>query len=143
MVGILRGIQTSLADLTAASRTQTEAFETLHEEFLLQDGTGDENNESDSPSRTVDPSHVVSDLLNSNSNCTTQPSQERSDTESKTDLHDSLIQAFISFEEKSPVIGTNIADLIGSVLSGKLSAETAKEHGEKTPLRKTVPAYVQ
>ena len=35
LAGILRGIQTSLADLTAASRTQTAAFETLHEDFLL------------------------------------------------------------------------------------------------------------
>ena len=45
LAGILRGIQTSLPDFTAASRTQTAAFETLHEDFLLQDDTGDENNE--------------------------------------------------------------------------------------------------
>ena len=53
------------------------------------------------------------------------------DTERKTDLLDSLTQAFISSEKKSPAIATKIADLIDSVLSGKLSAETAKEHGEK------------
>ena len=50
LVAILRGIQTSLADLTAASTTQTEAFETLQKDFLLQDDTGDENNESDGAS---------------------------------------------------------------------------------------------
>ena len=42
LAGILWGIQTSLADLTAVS-TQTKAFETIHEDFLLQDDTGDEH----------------------------------------------------------------------------------------------------
>ena len=131
LAGILRGIQTSLADLAAASRTQTAAFETLHEDFLLQDDTGDENNESDGSSRTVDPTRVVSDLLDSSSDGATQSSQERSDTELKSDLLNSLTQAFISSEKKSSAIATKIADLIDSVLSGKLSAETAKKHGEK------------
>ena len=86
---------------------------------------------SDGASRTVDPTRVVSDLLDSSSDGATQPSQERSDTQPKTDLLDSLTQAFISSEKKSSAIATKIADLIDSILSGKLSAETAMEHGEK------------
>ena len=44
---------------------------------------------------------------------------------------DSRTPVFLSSEKKSPPISTKIADLIDSVLSGKLSTNTAKEHGEK------------
>ena len=56
---------------------------------------------------------------------------ERSDTEQQSDLLDSLTQVFLSSEKKSPPVSTKIGDLIDSVLSGKLSTDTAKEHGEK------------
>ena len=41
LAGILAGIQTSLADLSAASKTQTAAFQALHEDLLVQEDTGD------------------------------------------------------------------------------------------------------
>ena len=54
-----------------------------------------------------------------NSKTTTR--QASSDTEQKSDLLDSLTQAFISSVKRSPPIATQIADLI----------DTAKERGEK------------
>ena len=60
----------------------------------------------------------------------TTTGQASSDTEQKFDLLDSLTQAFISSVKKSPPITTQIADLIDNILSGKLSADKAKERGE-------------
>ena len=42
-----------------------------------------------------------------------------------------LTQAFISSAKKYPPFTTQIADLIDNILSGKLSADKAKERGEK------------
>ena len=133
LAGILAGIQTSLADLSAASKTQAAAFQALHEDLLVQEDTGDlETEGNDGASHTVDPNCVVTALLDSSEDGAIQPpSQESSDTEPKTDLLDSLTQAFISYEKKSPAIASKIADLIDSVLSGNLSAETAKEREKK------------
>ena len=132
LAGILAGIQTSLADLSAASKSQTAAFQALHEDLLVQEDTGEETEGNDGASHTVDPNCVVTALLDSSENGAIQPpGQESSDTEPKTDLLDSLTQAFISSEKKSPAIASKIADLIDSLLSGNLSAETAKERGEK------------
>ena len=35
LAGILQGIQTSLADLSAATKSQSAAFQSLHEDLLL------------------------------------------------------------------------------------------------------------
>jgi hypothetical protein len=133
LAGILAGIQTLLADLSAASKTQTAAFQALHEDLLIQEDTGDlETEGNDSASHTVDPNCVVTALLDSREDGAIQPpGQESSDTEPKTDLLHSLTQAFISSEKNSPAIASKIADLIDSVLSENLSAETSKERGEK------------
>ena len=135
LAGIFQGILTSLADLSAATKSQSAAFESLHEDLLLHEDSSDEQKDSDSgKTSTVDPTRVVTALLASSSDgVNSQPttSQASSDTEQKSDLLDSLTQAFISSVKKSPPIATQIADLIDNILSGKLSADTAKERGEK------------
>ena len=96
--------------------------------------SSDEHKDNDSgETSTVDPSNVVTALLASSSDgVNSQPttSQASSDTEQKSDLLDSLTQAFTSVK-KSPPIATQIADLIDNILSGKFSADTVKERGEK------------
>ena len=135
LAAILQGIQTSLADLSAATKSQSAAFQSLHEDLLLHEDSNDEHKDNDSrETSTVDPTHVVTALLASSSDgVNSQPttSQASSDTEQKSDLLDSLTQAFIYSVKKSPPIATQITDLISNTLSGKLSADTAKERGEK------------
>ena len=135
MAGILQGIQTSLADLSAATKSQSAAFQSLHEDLLLREDSGDEHKDNDSgETSTVDPTRVVTALLASSSdgvNSQTTTRQESSDTEQKSDLLDSLTQAFISSVKESPPIPTQIADLVDNILSGKLSADTAKERDKK------------
>jgi hypothetical protein len=137
LAGILAGIQTSFKQGSFCKlKTQTAAFQALHEDLLVQEDTGDlETEGKDGASHTVDPNCVVTALLDSSEDDAIQPprpGQESSDTEPKTDLLDSLTQVFISSEKKSPAIASKIADLIDSVLTGNLSDETAtKERGEK------------
>ena len=81
---ILPGIQTSLPDLSAASKTQTAAFQALHEDLLAQEDTGEETEGNDGASHTVDPNCVVTALLDSSEDGAIQPpGQESSDTEPK------------------------------------------------------------
>ena len=133
LAGILQGIQTMLADLSASSKAQTAAFQCIQQDILLRDVSNDDD-EDDTANSTVDPTCVVSALLDSSEgtvNNNRDAVLERSDTEQQSDLLDSQTQVFLSSEKKSPPVSTKIADLIDSVLSGKLSTDTAKEHGEK------------
>ena len=132
LAGILQGIQTMLADLSASSKAQAAAFQCIQQDILLRDDSNDDDD--DTANSTVDPTCVVSALLDSSEgtvNNNRDAVLERSDTEQQSDLLDSLTQVFLSSEKKSPPVSTKIADLIDSVLSGKLSTDTAKEHGEK------------
>ena len=110
MTGILQGIQTSLADLSAATKSQSAAFQSLHEDLLIREDSSDEHKDNDSgETSTVDPTHVVTaPLAPSSDGVNSQPttSQANSDTEQKSNLLDSLTQAFISSVKKSPPIAT-------------------------------------
>ena len=119
--------------LSASSKAQTAAFQCIQEDILLRDVSNDDDKD-DTANSTVDPTCVVSALLDSSEgtvNNNWDAVLERSDTEQQSDLLDSLTQVFLSSEKKSPPVSTKIADLIDSVLSGKLSTDTAKEYGEK------------
>ena len=146
LAGILQGIQTSLADLSAATKSQSAAFQSLHEDLLLREDSSEEHKDNDSgETGTVDPTNVVTALLaSSGDGVNRQPttSQASSDTEQKSDLHDSLTQAFISSVQKSPPIATQIADLI-DILSGKLSATRRKSAARSISRQKTVAVSAQ
>ena len=135
LAGILQDIQKSFVNLVQASKDLLTAFQNLHEDFLLRQDSdliieqGDEMGTD-----TVDPTNVVKALLGSDridlTSCTSQTDQS-SDPEPKSDLLESLTQAYIPSQKKSPAVAEMIAELINSILSGKLSPEVAKERGEK------------
>ena len=52
-VGILQGIQTSLADLSAPTKSQSAAFQSLHEDLLLREDSSDEHKDNDSGETTI------------------------------------------------------------------------------------------
>ena len=109
LAGILQGIQTSLADLSAATKSQSAAFQSLHEDLLREDSSEEHKDNDSGETSTVDPTNVVTALLASSGvgvNCQPTTSQASSDTEQKSDLLDSLTQAFISSVKKSPPIAT-------------------------------------
>ena len=79
--------------------------------FSRDKDSSDEHKDSDSgKTSTVDPTRVVTALLASSSDgVNSQPttSQASSDTEKKSDLLDSLTEAFISSVKKSPPVATH------------------------------------
>ena len=133
LAGILQSIQSSLVDLAKASKDQSTAFQNLHEDILLRQDS-DVATEQGGETDTVDPTNAVNALLTSDGNdatTSTPHSEQSSDTEPKLDLLESLTQAYIPSQKKSPAVAEKIAALINSILSGKLSPEVAKERGGK------------
>ena len=132
---ILQDIQKSLVNLAQASKDLSTAFQNLHEDLLLRhdsDLTIEQGDETGTD--TVDPTNVVKALLGSDridlTLCTSQTDQS-SDPEPKSDLLESLTQAYVPSQKKSPAVAKMIAELINSILSGKLLPEVAKERDEK------------
>ena len=59
LAGILQGIQTMLADLSASSKAQTADFQCIQQDILLRDDSNDDD-EDDTANSAVDPTCVVS-----------------------------------------------------------------------------------
>ena len=90
--------------LIKASKDQSTAFQNLHEGLLVHQDSGYEIEDNNWKTNTIVPTGVKNDLLNSNGN-DNRPvanTQDKSDTETRTDLLESLTQAFVPTERKSP-----------------------------------------
>ena len=135
--GILKGLQTSLAQLAKSSEVQTEALQSLREDLILRsDDEGNDDISGDNNvtgGNTLDVESAVDEALGTNSansneqmNATKNP-----DPGSQTSLIDSLTQAFTSSKKTSPAIAGKIAELVDSMLVGGLSTDTVKERAEK------------
>ena len=64
LAGILQGIQTSLANLSSATKSHLAAFQSLHEEILLRQDSSDDYKDNDSVGTSrVDRTRVMTALL--------------------------------------------------------------------------------
>ncbi|XP_020627015.1 uncharacterized protein LOC110064319 [Orbicella faveolata] len=131
MVNVLQGLQSSLTQLVKVSKAQTEAFNSLREDILLQPNPDEEIEEGalDKTSNSLDLTAATNQLLNSSNGQSPKPTH--SDSGSKNDLLDSLTQALLSTSKKSPDIEGKIATLVDNILTGELSQDSVKERGEK------------
>ncbi|CAH3155362.1 unnamed protein product, partial [Porites lobata] len=121
LTGLLQGLQASIAQLTQASLSQTEAFKNLKEDLLLLPDSQDERSDEEEPNHdAVDPTAAVNALLDTNKGA-------------HQDVIDSLTQALKSKPKKSPPIDAKIASFVDDILTGDLSADMAREKGEKYP----------
>ena len=137
MASFLQGLQSSLTKLVEVSKAQTEAFNSLREDILLQPDLDKENEEEvlDKTSNSLDLTAATNQLLDSSNGQSAKPapSVPHSDSESKNDLLDSLTQALLSTSKKSPDIEGKIATLVDNILTGELLQDSVKERGEKYP----------
>jgi len=133
MVNVLQGLQSSLTQLVKVSKAQTEAFNSLREDILLQPDPDKEIEEGalDKTSNSLDLTAATNQLLDSSNGQSPKPTH--SDSGSKNDLLDSLTQALLSTSKKSPDIEGKIATLVDNILTGELSQDSVKERGEKYP----------
>lgn len=137
MASVLQGLQSSLTQLVEVSKAQTEAFNNLREDILLQPDPDEENEEGglDKTSASLDLTAATNQLLDSSNGQSSKsdPAAPHSDSESQKDLLDSLTQALLSSNKKSPNIEGKLATLVDNILTGDLSQDSVKERGEKYP----------
>ena len=104
MASVLQGLQSSLTQLVKVSKAQTEAFNSLREDILLQPDPDEEVEEGvlDKTSNSLD---LQAAAHKSIARLEQRPkSFPHSDSESKNDLLDSLTQALLSTSKKFPDI---------------------------------------
>ena len=96
LTGLLQGLQASIAQLTQASLSQTEAFKNLKEDLLLLPDPQDKrSDEEEANNDAVDPTAAVNALLDTNKGAHVAKSADGQDQRSTTeqDIIDSLTQA--------------------------------------------------
>ena len=136
MATVFQGFQKALTQLVAASKAQTEAFNRLKEDLLLQPDS-DEEEEATGTLGTPDLLDL-NQLFHSSENdqsskANPSTSVTRSDSEPAKNLLDNLTQALLSTNKKSPDIEGKIAGLMNNILPGELCQDSVKEKGEKYP----------
>ena len=136
MATVFQGFQNALTQLVAASKAQTEAFNSPKEDLLLQPEP-DEEEEATGTLGTPDLLDL-NQLLDSSENdqsskASPSTSVTHSDSEPAENLLDNLTQALLSTNKKSPDFERKIAGLMDNILTGELSQDSVKEKGEKYP----------
>ena len=131
MAGVLLSSQSSLQQLIQASKAQTEAFNNLREDILLQPDPNEEDKDTvtDGIPNLLDLTAVTNQLLDSSSGQSpkSQPDISRPGEGTNNDFLDSLAQALL------PNIEEKIAGLVDNILTGESSQDSVKERGEKYP----------
>ena len=140
MAGILQGLQTSMAELAQASRSQTEALNNLRDDIHFQpDPTLLEEESSSETAGGLNLNTTVTALLDPSSEGTApegegEVSNTSPDSETtNSDVIDSLTQVLLPNPKQSPPIGEKIACLVNKILTGELSSETLKTKAEQYP----------
>ena len=124
LTGLLQELPASIAQLTQASLSQTEAFKNLEDLLLLPDPQEELSDKEEPNHDAVDQTATVNALLDTNKGAQVAKSADGQDQRSMTeqDIIDSLTQALKSKPKKSPPIDAKIASLVDDILTGDLSA---------------------
>ena len=138
MVGVLLSLHSSLKQLVQASKAQTEAFNNLREDILLQPDPKEEDKDvvTDGTPNLLDLTTATIQLLDARRNSHSPKSLLNNscpDEGTHNDFLDSLTQALLPNSKKSPDVEDKIAGLVNNILTGELSQDSAKERGEKYP----------
>lgn len=134
MVAILRGLNDTLEQLTKASEKQTAMLTSLKDNILLRPESDEEAEKEDSNTSNtqLNITATLNNVLDPSDSCVVKESVG-SDSEKQNDVLESLTQAFVQTNDKSPAITEKVASLIDNMASGGLSPETVKERVDKYP----------
>ena len=134
MAVILKGLNDTLVQLAKASETQTATLTSLKEDILLRTDSDEEAEKEDSnmSNTQLNISVMLNNVLDPSDSGVTKKSA-CSDSEKQNDVLESLTQAFVQTNDKSPAITEKFASLIDNMASGGLSPETVKERVDKYP----------
>ena len=131
MAGVLLSLQSSLKQLVQASKAQTEAFNNLREDILLQPDPNEENMDviTDGTPNLLDLTTATNQLLDTSNSHSPKSLLNDSppDEGTNNDFLDSLTHALLPNSKKSPDIEEKIASLVKNILTGELSQDSVKE----------------
>ena len=137
MAGVLLSLQSSLKQLVQASKAQTEAFNKLREDNLLQPDPNEENKDvmTDGTPNLLDLTTATNQLLDASNGHSPKSllGDSRPDKGTNNDFLDSLTQALLPNSKKSPDIEEKIASLVNNILTGELQQDSVKARGKKYP----------
>ena len=125
-----------MAGVLLSLQAQTEAFNNLREDILLQPDPNEEDEDvTDGTPNLLDLTAATNRLLDSSNgrSPTSLPATSRPEEGTNNDLLDSLTQALLPNSKKSPGVEEKIAGLVDNILTGELSQDSLKERGEKYP----------
>ena len=122
MAGVLLSSQSSLQQLIQASKAQTEAFNNLREDILLQPDPNEEDKDTvtDGIPNLLDLTTATDQLLDSSSGQSpeSQPNISRPGEGTNNDFLDSLTQALLSNIKQSPNIEEKlVAGFVNNILT--------------------------
>ena len=131
MAGILLSLQSSLQQLVQVSKAQTEAFNNLREDILLQPDPSEEDKDAitDGISNLLDLTTATNQFLDSSSGQSPESQSNilRPGEGTNNDFLDSLTQALLPNTKQSLNIEEKIAGFVNNILTGELSQDSVKE----------------
>ncbi|XP_015755584.1 PREDICTED: uncharacterized protein LOC107335133 [Acropora digitifera] len=137
MASVLLSLQRSLKQLVQASKAQTEVFNNLRKDILLQPAPNEEDKNviTDGTPNLLDLTTATNQLLNASNGHSPKSLSNNSCLHEGTnnDFLDILTQALLPNSKKSPDVEEKIAGLVNNILTGELSQDSVKERGEKYP----------
>ena len=137
MVGVLLSLQSSLNQLVQASKAETDAFNNLREDILLQPDPNDEDKDviTDRTTNLLDLTTARNQLLDASNGHSPKslPNNSCPDERTNNNFLDSLTQAFLLNSKKSPHVEEKIAGLVNNILTRELLQDSVKERGKKYP----------
>ena len=134
IAGKLRGLESTLKELTKASKSQTEMLNGIKEDLLIIPDPTDQGEQCGNEVEN-DPNvrSIVANLLDSSNDAGTEALQSSHDTEVEDDVIDSLTQAYLPHSRQSPPVEAKIASFLEQSLTGELCSDMLTETGEKYP----------
>ena len=124
-------LQSSLKQLVQAFKAQTETFNNLREDILLQPDPNKEDKDviTDGTPNLLDLTPATNHLLDASNGHSPKslPNNSCSDEGTNNDFLDSLTQALLPNSKKSPDVEEKIAGPVNNVLTGELSQDSVKE----------------
>ena len=131
-------LQSLLKQLVQVLKAQTEAFNNLREDILLQPDPNEEDNNVLTDTgihNLLDLTTATNQLLDSSNgqSAKSRCNVSRADEGTNNEFLDSLTQALLPNIKKSPDIEEKIAGLADNILTAELSQDSVKERGERYP----------
>ncbi|XP_044165208.1 uncharacterized protein LOC122949136 [Acropora millepora] len=143
MASVLLSLQRSLKQLVQASKAQTEVFNNLRKDILLQPDPNEEDKNviTDGTPNLLDLTTATNQLLDASNGHSPKslPNNSCPDEGTNNNFLDSLIQELLPNSKKSPDVAEKFAGLVNNILTGELSQDSVARNIRLLQIAITLP----